>query len=145
MANNSNGNGHWKPNAQQQIFILAYAGNATTAAKAAGYANPGQAGHRLLKHVQIREHIGSRGENDNKKAIAGREELQKFWTEAMGDTSKSMRYSDRLKASELLARSQGLFLDKMEHSGNIAQFSDAVMRCSPEEKKTIGDILRQHE
>jgi len=116
---NSGNNGHsWKPNAQQQIFILAYAGNATAAAKEAGYANPGMAGHRMLKHDEIRKRIGSRGEGDNEKAIAGRQELQKFWTAKMEKADKD---SDCLKASELLARSQGLFLDRTILSGDVEQ------------------------
>ena len=136
-------NGHnWKPNAQQQIFILAYAGNATAAAKEAGYANPGMAGHRMLKHDEIRKRIGSREEkaNANGKAIATRQDRQAFWTDMM---EKAARDGDKLKASELLGRSQADFLDKVEHSGNISNLPAEINKLSATEKIKLASLLRK--
>jgi len=56
MCKKTNGQA-WKPNVQQQKFIDSYSGNATGAATIAGYAKPGQAGHRLLKNVNIAKRI----------------------------------------------------------------------------------------
>ena len=51
-------------NPKQRLFVEYYLGvahlNATKAARLAGYAEPGQQGHRLLKNVQIAEAIKER-------------------------------------------------------------------------------------
>ena len=39
-------------------------------------------------------------------------EVREFWTEAMRNPDNSMK--DRLKASEMIARTSGAFLDKVE-------------------------------
>lgn len=46
------------------------------------------------------------------KAIATREDRQSFWTEVMRDKLEKM--VDRLRASELLGKSQADFVDRME-------------------------------
>lgn len=49
---------------KQQAFVEYYLGyaqwNATEAARRAGYRHPGQQGHRLLKNVEIKQHIRDR-------------------------------------------------------------------------------------
>jgi len=47
-----------------------------------------------------------------------REERQMMWTEFAKD--KSMTPTERMKASELLGKSQADFIDRTELSGNIA-------------------------
>lgn len=46
--------------------------------------------------------------------IAGRAERQAFWSMAMRDDSLAMK--DRLRASDLLAKSEGDYLERHEHS-----------------------------
>lgn len=46
--------------------------------------------------------------------IADREERQRFWTMAMRDDAQLMR--DRLRASDLLAKASGDFVERHEHS-----------------------------
>ena len=48
-------------------------------------------------------------------SIATREERQRFWTSVMMD--ESVEWPQRLRASELLARSQADFLDRREITG----------------------------
>jgi len=107
----------WKPNARQARFIAAFAGNATEAARIAGYAAPNRAGTRLMSNVRIRERVEAREEKANGKSIATREERQQFWTNMMAKAAKD---GDKLKASELLGRSQADFLDRTEHSGQVS-------------------------
>jgi phage terminase small subunit len=104
-------------NAMQQKFVAAYAGNATEAAKIAGYRHPGQQGERLLKKVEIAEAIKKRQEKESRPLIATRQERQRFWTETMQDADRDMK--DRLKASELLGKSEADFTDKVQHDGSI--------------------------
>lgn len=100
--------------AKQRCFVEVYAGNATEAAIAAGY-SPKTAysiGQNNLKKVEIQKAIQARETERMGKAIATREQRQQFWTEVMESEEQPMR--DRLKASELLGKSEGDFLDRVE-------------------------------
>lgn len=86
------------------------AGNGTKAAVLAGYA-PATARHqasRLLTKAHIRSAIEERRQSDS--LTWSREQRQAFWSRIAGDESVAVR--DRLKASELLARASGDFLEK---------------------------------
>ena len=98
---------------KQQAFIEYYTGNATEAAKLAGYseATAYSSGQRLLKQPQIAEAIRAREQERQAPNIADREQRFAFWTSVMRDTNESTR--DRLKASELLGKAQGDFLIKI--------------------------------
>jgi phage terminase small subunit len=102
-------------NAMQQKFVAAYAGNATEAARIAGYKNPRMTGSRLMTNVDIAEAIKKRQEKEERPLIATRQERQKFWTEVMQDTGGDMK--DRLKASELLGKSEADFTERREVTG----------------------------
>ncbi|MBQ9581492.1 MAG: terminase small subunit [Synergistaceae bacterium] len=98
---------------RQQAFIDNYTGNATEAAKLAGYseATAYSSGQRLLKQPQIAEAIRAREQERQAPNIANREQRLAFWTAVMRDPDESTR--DRLRASELLAKAQGDFLIKI--------------------------------
>jgi len=109
---------------KQRRFVEAFDGNATEAARVAGY-SPRTAyaqGARLLKNVEVRAAIEAREREPREHRIATREERQGFWTAIMEDPSEETR--DRLRASELLGRSQADFLDRVERSGP----EDVVLR-----------------
>ena len=103
---------------KQLRFIELYAGNATEAAKLAGYAHPEVQGKRLLKNVPICSLIAEKRKAEIKPHIKDRQARQKFWSDFMDNEEKDDK--DRLKASELLARSEGDFLDRVENSGEIS-------------------------
>jgi len=99
---------------KQQKLIECYDGDIKKAAKKAkisyGYAR------QLLTKSDILTAIRNRIDNEIKPAmIASRQERQKFWTEIMKDTKQLMR--DRLRASELLGKSEMDFPNKTEISG----------------------------
>ena len=84
--------------------------NATQAAIRAGY-SPKTAysiGQELLKKPEI---MAAMKEHTD-KLIADRKTRQRFWTQVMNDADISMK--DRLKASELLARSECDFIERAE-------------------------------
>lgn len=99
---------------RQQRFIECYSGNATQAAIQAGYSEKTarSAGQRLLTNVDIQSVIRSREEQRRSELIADRVKRQIFWTAIMRDESESM--TARLKASELLAKSEGDFLERIQ-------------------------------
>lgn len=100
-----------------EAFMGEAAGNATKAAKLAGYSakTARQQGNRLLTKAYIRAAVETRAEKDPK--VATRSERQQFWTKVyLGlDEFASVSMSDRLKASELLGKSQADFIDRHEH------------------------------
>ncbi len=106
---------------RQRLFCEAFAengGNALQAAKSAGYSRPDPEGARQLGKARIVEAIERLRTDKTTSAIATREERQAFWTAIMrGDEPGEMK--DRLKASELLGRSQGDFLDRIESTNKI--------------------------
>jgi phage terminase small subunit len=90
-------------------------GNATRAAVAAGYKLPRQEGSRLLTFDDIKQALEKLRSRKTSKRIATREERQNFWTETMLNEDLSMR--DRLRASDLLGKSQADFIERHEHTG----------------------------
>ncbi len=125
----------------QRRFVDAYKGNATEAAIAAGYAESGAAvqGNRLLRNANIFAAIEKRAERDAKPTIANRQKRQEFWTAVMED--KKRRMVDRLKASELLAKSEGDFLERHAVSirDKIAGDDFDVSKLSDEE---LDELIR---
>ena len=99
---------------KQSAFIDAYTGNATEAARMAGYsqATAYSQGQRLLKNSEVAAAIQSREAERTSETIANREARLKFWTSVMYDETQSTR--DRLRASELLAKAEGDFLERVE-------------------------------
>ena len=93
------------------------AGNATEAAKLAGYSakTARQIGSRLLTKVDVANALTVRQAGD--PAIATREERQRFWASTM--RSADVPWKDRLRASELLGKSGGDFVERHEHQGEI--------------------------
>jgi phage terminase small subunit len=103
---------------KQRRFCEAYSsngGNAMDAAREAGYKAPKQQGAENLEKPVIRSALEKMREKTTNAAIATREERQSFWTSAMRSTDNDM--TTRLKASELLGKSQADFVDRREITG----------------------------
>lgn len=106
---------------KQRKFVEAYMGkangNATEAARIAGYSGSESVlavtGFENLRKPNIAAAIEERQSND--PLIASREDRQRFWTQVMLDDAQDMK--DRLKASEILGKSQADFVERREISG----------------------------
>lgn len=68
------------------------------------------------------------------KEIKSIEEIQVFWSEVMTDENQEMQY--RLKSSELLAKSQGGFVENVNVSGTINPLAGLT---TDELKKLVDD------
>lgn len=104
--------------AKQRVFVESYKGNATEAAIAAGYSakTAYSQGGRLLKNAEVSQAIQEREGKEASARVATREERQAFWTKIMRDGEAAMR--DRLRASELLGKAAGDFLERVEVESN---------------------------
>lgn len=102
---------------KQQRFVEAYAGpsmgNATDAARRAGYAHPTTQGPRLLENVGVQGALKSHSEKVRSAAIADTEECQKILTEIARSTDAEDK--DRIAASRELCKMQGAYVQKHEH------------------------------
>ena len=101
-------------NQRRQAFCEAYlaSGNATEAARKAGY-SPQSArsqGQRLLTFADVQEYLAERNQEIIAASTAQVEEIRQLWTATM---------RDRLKASELLAKTYGAFLDRVEVDAEV--------------------------
>lgn len=104
---------------KRQRFVELYEGNGVDAARKAGFEGDdrtlGVTATRLLKNARIAQAIKARESKRMRPGIATREQRQAFWTEMMHDMAAPE--VARLKASELLGKSEGDFIQRHEHSG----------------------------
>lgn len=107
-----------KLTAKQRAFVEEYIKdwNATQAAIRAGYAASCArwTGCTNLTKPNIRQAIARKTAEIRKESIATRRQRQAFWTQTYQDSQQNM--SDRLRASELLGKSEADFIDRTEHS-----------------------------
>lgn len=118
---------------RQRTFCQHYAetGNGSDAARKAGYGSPETESCRLLKHEKIKQYLATLMKPVEHVRIAGAAERHAFWTSVMLDPKAKM--NDRLKASELLGRCQGDFIERLKLSNDAdAPLSINVTFVDPE-------------
>lgn len=121
-------------NRRRMAFCEAYlvSGNATEAAIKAGY-SPKTArsiGQRLLTFVDVKEYLDRRNQGICDVNTAKIEEIRVFWTTIMRDTKN--RVPDRLKASELLAKTYGAFSEHVVGEMSITETVEAWIESIPD-------------
>ena len=108
---------------RQKKFAEHYAasGNATEAARLAGYKGSDNQlavqGAENLRKPKIAAYLEALTAQASVARIATVEELREFWTATLRDGGHEMK--DRLKASDMLGKSLGVFIEKREHSGGL--------------------------
>ncbi len=128
-------------NQRQRAFCEAYlvSGNAAEAAREAGY-SPKTArsiGQRLLTFVDVQEYLDQRNQEISAARTAQVEEIRQFWTATMrDDTAKT---GDRLKASELLAKTYGAFLERVDVGMETAT-RETLASLSVEELRALAQL-----
>lgn len=103
----------------EQKFVEAYAGNGEQAAIIAGYSKKTarMQASRLLTRANVIKAIKARQEEPRALRILTRQERQNFWTKVALGEEEGADMKDRLKATELLGRSEADFTDKLNLSG----------------------------
>ena len=103
---------------RQQKFVDFYiaSGNASEAARRAGYKGASnRIGSRLLTKIDIKAQIEQKNKQASSRRIASARDLKEFFTNVVNDPDAKL--SDRIRAGELLAKTKGLFLDRVQISG----------------------------
>lgn len=114
--------------------FMANGGNATRAAITAGYSKrtADRQASRLLRNAKVRGAIDARAKSD--PAVWTREDRQRFWTSVASGTGRfaTAPLRDRLKASELLGKSQADFVERheIEAGSSLVDLLAAVERST---------------
>jgi len=132
---------------KQARFVIEYLSclNATEAARRAGYSQRTaySIGQENLKKPEIQTAIQQAMTERNTRLIADREQRQAFWTATMFDEDKDMKH--RLKASELLGKSEGDFIERNEVNANVTTCAYDLGKLSEEELIALRGILAKAE
>lgn len=149
---------------KHRLFVEAYDGDVINAMLAAGFSGVPDylknQGEQLLNNPLIAEAIKERSRYIAKtfKVIADREERQALWTAVMRNEDPhhkeerdangvpipegNIPLTTRLKAAELLGKSEGDFIDNVHHTGSIS-FADLVSK-SYQVEESIEDIEAEY-
>lgn len=103
---------------KQQRFINAWDGDIRRAAQKAkiSYSHA----RKLVLRSEIIAAIQNRERTEKNKNVATKGQRQEFWTKTMNARiSKRLSMGDKLRASELLGKSQMDFAEKHVHEGKI--------------------------
>jgi phage terminase small subunit len=104
--------------ARQRAFAEAYArsGVAERAALEAGYEKKTarQQGSRLLTNRNVKNYLEALAAATKRDTIATLAELRELWTNIARGDADGANWKDRLKASELLGKSIGAFVERLE-------------------------------
>lgn len=142
---------------RQKRFVDYYiqSGNATEAARKAGYKHPDRYGHESLRKLDVQKAVSDRLAEMQSERIADAEEVLTYLTAAMrgeiteevivveglgnGESSarvetKQLSASTRTKAAELLAKRYGLLVDRKEIAGTGGGPLNIRWMSSPDEK-----------
>ena len=115
-------------NERQRRFCESYAKNpnATAAAIEAGYSKRTaySIGQRLLKNVEVSKYLEELQEAVRASRIADVQEICCFWSDIMRDDTQ--RLEARLKASEMLAKAAGGFVQRVEAEVDATVDADVV-------------------
>ena len=132
-------------NERQRRFCEAYARdpNATRAAIAAGYSEKTAraAGQRLLTNVDIVNYLSELTEQTFSQNIATISEVRSFWSDVFRDPEQ--KTADRLKASELLVKSTGLFIPLSDPGDNGSR--EDVIIYLPQMRDEIECMVNEEE
>lgn len=118
-------------NARQKKFVLAYCrlGVGKTAAIEAGYSARSAEAQAsvLLSDQKVSKAIRDQADSSRSNTIADIAELREWWSKLLRGVEEGADMKDRLKASDLLGKSQGAFLDRVDHSSSDGTMSPAVI------------------
>lgn len=109
----------------QRRFVDLYDGNATATAKLVGYREPGASGAQLMKNPAVLAALENRSRREVRVGVLNRIERQQFWSETILNENVPMQH--RLKASELLGRSEGDFIDRIDVTSKGKSLGELVL------------------
>lgn len=156
----------FKPNDKMKLFILSYTGSASQAMRAAGYIGTEQQlerqGNEMLKQPEVADAIRERSRYlaSATRIIAQTEEVQHFFSEIMRNNDpyhinevdangvtqpkSNIPLPTRLKSAEMLGKSQGMFIDRVEIKHQVS-YVEIVQDAYSVPDSELANIKLQYE
>lgn len=132
-------------NEKQRRFCEFYAEtvNGAEAARKAGYSEKTarQIANELLTKPDILQYIRKLQDELAEPRIAGVSEIKAYWSDTM--RNEDLKPKDRLKASELLAKSAGAFIDPKEKTPGEADGGEVCIYMPYTDRDEDCDIRRE--
>jgi phage terminase small subunit len=75
--------------------------------------------YKLLENVGIKEYLLEQNKKIEKERVADMQEVREMWSKILRMQIEGVDMKDVLKASEYIAKTNGAFLDKVEHTGDL--------------------------
>lgn len=118
----------------QRRFVKHYSGDARAAAIAAGYSASvaNKADSVLMKNDTILDALQLRETYMRSESVASRIERQEFWTSIMRDDEQDIKV--RMTAARDLAKSEGDFIDRVDHTSSDGSMSNGNVTEMPDSK-----------
>ena len=117
---------------QTKINYMQNGGNMKKAMIDAGYSeNYADRNSKYLMGI-IGDDIKAQQDEIKQEGIKSIADIQQWWSDVVGDDQQEMK--DRMKASELLVKSQGGFIDKVDVKGTV---NNPLAGFSTEELKRL--------
>ena len=123
---------------KQRRFVQHYTGNATEAAKLAGYSEKSAhyQGCTLLKNPNVKKALDEKIAKSAEVQKDLHQELYEFWRMMMKDADGD---NNRIKASELLAKAESMFIQKQEITHNFqGKSKEEVIQMAIKELESLG-------
>lgn len=106
-------------NHRQRAFVAVYAGNATEAARQAGYRGSTRSlevmGSRLLSHVEVQAALQARQADELRPAVADRQEVEEVLTKHVRSADPDLQ----LRAAAQLAKMKAWNTQKVQLEGKV--------------------------
>lgn len=93
-----------------------------------------------MTFADIQEYLAERNQEISAASTAQVEEIRQFWTDTMRD--QGAKTGDRLKASELLAKTYGAFLDRVEVDAEV-KTRELMASLTEEELRALAQLCEE--
>lgn len=87
---------------------------------------------KVTAYISDMQRMAYEKARDNNENILSAEEVMVWWSSIITSNSRSIKISDRIKCSELLAKAQGLFVQKIE--ADVKSTNDIIINISNDEE-----------
>ena len=88
---------------------------------------------KLVAYIKDMQRMAYEKARDNNENILSAEEIMIWWSSVITSTSRSIRMADKIKCSELLAKAQNMFIQKIE--ADVNSTNDIVINITNNEEE----------
>lgn len=129
---------------KRREFVLALVGeangNQTAAARIAGYREAERTGSRLVRFAGVKAAVEAFRRHSDEKKVAGIAELRERLTLIVRGEDEDFGPKERIKAFELLGKSQAMFVERreVEHHGQAPTLAIQIVATPDEVDRFLG-------